>query len=85
VSNDNMSDRLRSMSTRLAAFVGVIVAAGLLFLAAMSVYQMMWPLVPFGQMVIEISGSNCNAAQRAPCLNPSERDRGVRRRRVRNI
>jgi hypothetical protein len=34
---------LRSILTRLAAYVGVVVAAGLLFLAAMSVYQMMWP------------------------------------------
>jgi len=52
VSNDNISDRLRLMLTRLAAYVGVVVAAGLLFLAAMSVYQMMWPkpVVPFGQM-----------------------------------
>ena len=52
MSNDNISDRLRSMLTRLAAYVGVVVAAGLLFLAAMSVYQMMWPkpVVPFGQM-----------------------------------
>jgi hypothetical protein len=43
---------LRSILTRLAAYVGVVVAAGLLFLAAMSVYQMMWPkpVVPFGQM-----------------------------------
>jgi hypothetical protein len=45
-------DTLRSILTRLAAYVGVVVAAGLLFLAAMSVYQMMWPkpVVPFGQM-----------------------------------
>ena len=50
-----MSDRLRSMLTRVAAYVGVMVAAGLLFLAAMSVYQMMWPkpVVPFGRWVIE--------------------------------
>ncbi len=52
VSSDNMGDTLRSILTRLAAYVGVVVAAGLLFLAAMSVYQMMWPkpVVPFGQM-----------------------------------
>jgi len=52
VNSNNMSDRLRSMLTRLAAYVGVVVAAGLLFLAALSVYQMMWPkpVVPFGQM-----------------------------------
>jgi hypothetical protein len=52
VSSDNMGDTLRSILARLAAYVGVVVAAGLLFLAAMSVYQMMWPkpVVPFGQM-----------------------------------
>ena len=47
-----MRDRLRSMLARLAAYIGVMLAAGLLFLAAMSVYQMMWPkpVVTFGQM-----------------------------------
>jgi hypothetical protein len=49
---NNMGDTLRSILTRLAAYVGLVVAAGLVFLAAMSVYQMMWPkpVVPFGQM-----------------------------------
>jgi hypothetical protein len=37
VNSDNMGDTLRSILTRLAAYVGVVVAAGLLFLAAMSV------------------------------------------------
>jgi len=32
-----MSDRLRSMLTRIAAYVGVVVAAGLLFLCAVGV------------------------------------------------
>jgi len=52
VNSDNIDDTSRSILTRLAAYVGVVVAAGLLFLAAMSVYQMMWPkpVVPFGQM-----------------------------------
>jgi hypothetical protein len=52
VSSDNMGNTLRSTLMRLAAYVGVVVAAGLLFLAAMSVYQIMWPrpVVPFGQM-----------------------------------
>jgi hypothetical protein len=55
VNSNNMSDRLRSMLTRLAAYVGVMVAAGLLLLAALSVYQMMWPkpVVPLGRWVIE--------------------------------
>ena len=52
VSSDKMDDTLRSILTRLAAYIGVVVAAALLFLATMSVYQMMWPkpVVPFGQM-----------------------------------
>ena len=47
-----MVDTLHSILTRLAAYAGVVIAAGLLFLAALSVYQMMWPkpVVPFGQM-----------------------------------
>lgn len=49
---DSMGDTLRSILTRFAAYVGVVVAAGLLFLAGMTVYQLMWPkpVVPFGQM-----------------------------------
>ena len=37
---------------RLAAYIAVVVAAGLLFLAGASVYALMWPkpVVPFGQM-----------------------------------
>ena len=37
---------------RIAAYVAVVVAAGLLFLAGASVYALMWPkpVVPFGQM-----------------------------------
>jgi hypothetical protein len=37
---------------RLAAYIAVVVAVGLLFLAGASVYALMWPkpVVPFGQM-----------------------------------
>ena len=37
---------------RLVAYVAVLVAVGLLFLAGASVYALMWPrpVVPFGQM-----------------------------------
>jgi hypothetical protein len=47
-----MGDTMRSILIRLAAYVAVMIAAGLVFLAAMSVYQIMWPkpVVPFGQM-----------------------------------
>ena len=47
-----MGDTLRSILKRLAAYVGVVVTAGLLFLAGMTAYQLMWPkpVVPFGQM-----------------------------------
>jgi hypothetical protein len=48
VSSDNMGDTIHSILTRLAAYVGVVIAAGLLFLAAMSEYPK--PVVPFGQM-----------------------------------
>ena len=36
----------------IAAYVAVVVAAGLLFLAGASVYALMWPkpVVPFGQI-----------------------------------
>jgi len=39
---------------RLAAYIAVVVAVGLLFLAGTSVYALMWPkpVVPFGQWVI---------------------------------
>jgi hypothetical protein len=38
--------------SRLAAYIAVVVAVGLLFLAGASVYALMWPkpVVPFGQM-----------------------------------
>ena len=38
--------------SRLGAYVAVLVAVGLLFLAGASVYALMWPrpVVPFGQM-----------------------------------
>jgi hypothetical protein len=37
---------------RLAAYIAVVVAVGLLFLAGASMYALMWPkpVVPFGQM-----------------------------------
>jgi hypothetical protein len=43
---------MRPIVTQLAAYVAIVVAAGLLFLAGMSAYQMMWPkpVAPFGQM-----------------------------------
>ena len=38
--------------SQLVAYVAVLVAVGLLFLAGASVYALMWPgpVVPFGQM-----------------------------------
>jgi hypothetical protein len=43
---------LRWILPRLAAYIAVVVAVGLLFLAGASVYALMWPkpVVPFGQM-----------------------------------
>ena len=43
---------LRSILTWLVAYVAVVMAAGLLFLAGASVYELMWPrpVVPFSQM-----------------------------------
>ena len=43
---------MRPILTQLAAYVAVVVTAGLLFLAGMSAYQMTWPkpVVPYGQM-----------------------------------
>jgi hypothetical protein len=48
----SMGDTLRSILTRLVAYVAVVIAAGLLFLAGTSVYELMWPrpVVPFSQM-----------------------------------
>ena len=48
----SMGDTLRSILTRLVAYVTVAIAIGLLFLAGASVYKLMWPrpVVPFSQM-----------------------------------
>jgi hypothetical protein len=48
----SMGDTLRSILTRLVAYVAVVIAAGLLFLAGATVYELMWPrpVVPFSQM-----------------------------------
>jgi hypothetical protein len=45
-------DMLQWILSRLGAYVAVVVAVGLMFLAAASVYALMWPkpVVPFGQM-----------------------------------
>jgi predicted membrane channel-forming protein YqfA (hemolysin III family) len=46
-----MGDTLRSILTRLVAYVVVVIAAGLLFLAGATVYEWMWPRpVPLSQM-----------------------------------
>jgi hypothetical protein len=47
-----MSDTLRSILTRLVAYVAVVIAAGLLFLAGATVYAIVWPtpVVPLSQM-----------------------------------
>ena len=54
-----MSDRLRSILTRLVAYVAIVIAAGLLFLAGASVYQLMWPrpVVPLSQMSHRLPGA----------------------------
>lgn len=46
------SAMLHWILSRLVAYVAVLVAVGLLFLAGASVYALMWPrpVVPFGQM-----------------------------------
>jgi hypothetical protein len=48
----SMGAMLHWILPRLAAYVAVVVAAGLLVLAGASVYALMWPkpVVPFGQM-----------------------------------
>ena len=45
-------DPLRSILTRLIAYVAVVITAGLLFLVGATVYELMWPrpVVPFSQM-----------------------------------
>jgi hypothetical protein len=47
-----MGDTLRSILTRLVAYLAVVIAALLLFLAGATVYQLMWPrpVVPLSQM-----------------------------------
>ena len=38
-----MGETLRSILTRLVAYVAVAIATGLLFLAGATVYELMWP------------------------------------------
>jgi hypothetical protein len=38
-----MGNALRSILVRVVAYIAVAVAAGLLFLAGATVYQLMWP------------------------------------------
>jgi len=47
-----MGNTLHSILIRLVAYVAVVIAAGLLFLAGATVYEVMWPrpVVPFSQM-----------------------------------
>ena len=47
-----MRGTLHSILTRLVAYVAVVIAVALLFLAGASVYELMWPrpVVPFAQM-----------------------------------
>jgi hypothetical protein len=48
----SMGNTLHSILVRLVAYVAVVIAAGLLFLAGATVYELMWPrpVVPFSQM-----------------------------------
>jgi hypothetical protein len=48
----SMGDTLRSILTRLVAYVAVAIAIGRLFLAGATVYELMWPrpVVPSSQM-----------------------------------
>jgi hypothetical protein len=48
----SMGNALRSILTRLVACVAVAIAAGLLFLAGATVYELMWPrpVIPLAQM-----------------------------------
>ena len=48
----SMGDALRSILIRLVAYLAVAIAAGLLFLAGATVYELMWPrpVVPLSQM-----------------------------------
>jgi len=58
-----MGDTLRSILIRLVAYVAVAIAAGLLFLAGATIYQLMWPrpVVPLSQM--SFSTPTCNYRQ----------------------
>jgi hypothetical protein len=48
----SIGDTLRSILTRVVAYLAVVIAAGLLFLAGTTVYELMWPrpVVPLSQM-----------------------------------
>ena len=48
----SMGNTLRSILIRLVAYLAVAIAAGLLFLAGATVYQLMWPrpMIPLSQM-----------------------------------
>ena len=48
-----MGGPLHSILTRLVAYLAVVIAFGLLFLAGASVYELMWPkpVVPYGQIM----------------------------------
>jgi hypothetical protein len=48
----SMGATLRSILTRLIAYVAVVIAAALLFLAGATVYELMWPkpVVPLSKM-----------------------------------
>jgi hypothetical protein len=48
----SMGNALRSILIRLVAYLAVAIAAGLLFLAGATVYQLMWPraVIPLSQM-----------------------------------
>jgi len=48
----SMGKALHSILVRVAAYVALAVAAGLLFLAGATVYELMWPrpVVPLSQM-----------------------------------
>ena len=48
----SMGNTLHSILIRLVAYVAVVIAAGFLFLAGATVYELMWPrlVVPFSQM-----------------------------------
>jgi hypothetical protein len=52
VGGTSMGNALRSVLIRLVAYVAVAIAAGLLFLAGATVYELMWPrpVAPLSQM-----------------------------------